>query len=524
MPRRVPVTFEPSGATAWVPAGTTVLDAGAVAGVMIPAPCGARGVCGSCGVKIRSGYLGEPDADELAALRRAPKDVRLACRATVVGPVTVKPIISYSRQVTAHHAGEVVPLLIAVDLGTTNVAAVLIHAQSGRELARSATPNLQQAFGSDVLSRVSAALDGRSEALRAAAEESVLAALTDAAAEAGVSLAGSRRIVVAGNPAMSALLLGVDVSSLAAHPFDPPYGGCKRLPRGGAVMGALPEDVESCIIPPAAGFVGGDALGGALSHGLLEQGAPTTMLIDVGTNAEIVLAHDGVIHVGSAAAGPAFEGAGVTCGGAAASGAVYAVEIEADGRPHLSTLGDAPPSHFTGSGLLSALGVLREVGLLGASGLMGVGKAGGITVRPDDEGVLQTSFRPGEGGCLHISQRDVRSLQLAKAAIASGIRMVLRSAHIAPGDVQRVLLAGAFGRAARERDLLSLGVLPAQFAGRIEAVGNSSLDGASAVAFDPARCSDLLAAIDTVQHVDLAGAPEFQRTLIEALSLEPMVE
>lgn len=521
MPRRVPVTFEPSASTAWVTPGITVLEAATLAGVTIPAPCGSRGVCGSCGVKVRSGELAEPGAEEAATLRRAPRGLRLACRATVTGPVTLRPIVSYGPSGSVHRGGEAVPLLLAVDLGTTNVAALAIHAESGRELARATAPNLQQAYGADVLSRVSAAMDGRATELRTSAEESVISALNEAASVAGVSLSGARRIVIAGNPAMSSLLLGVDVSPLAAHPFDPPYSGCKRLSQGSGVLSHLPAGVETCVLPPAAGFIGGDALGGALAHGLLEPESPTTLLVDVGTNAEIVLAHEGVIHVGSAAAGPAFEGAGVACGGTATAGAVYAVEIEANGRPHLSSLEDASPSHFTGSGLLSALGVLREVGLLATDGLMASVKAGGISVRPDSDGVLQASFRPGEGGCLQISQKDVRSLQLAKAAILTGVKMVLGSAGVAPSQVHRVLLAGAFGRAVRERDLLTLGVLPAEFEGRIEAVGNASLDGAAAVAFDPGRCADLLGSIERTTHVDLAAEPDFQRTLMDSLSLEP---
>jgi uncharacterized 2Fe-2S/4Fe-4S cluster protein (DUF4445 family) len=319
---------------------------------------------------------------------------------------------------------------------------------------------------------------------------------------------------------MASLLLGEDVTSLAGHPFEPPYQGCRELSADSLIRAALPAS-EVLVLPPGASFVGGDALGGAYAHGLLGVKAPTALLIDVGTNAEIVLAHKGRVYVASAAAGPAFEGAGIECGGMAVPGAVESVQLDAGGAIRLSVIGGGEPTHFAGSGLLGALATLREIGLLSIDGLLSEGAREGVSVRRDGDGVVRAVFSQGPDACLALSQVDVRSLQLAKAAIATGIRLVLAQARVKPKRVERVLIAGAFGRAASAGDLRALGVLPPVLAEQAEAVGNASLDGAMKVALWPGACDVLEAAATQVVHVDLAAHADFNDALMAALDLEP---
>ena len=160
MTSRVPVTFEPAGVTTWVVAGTTLTDAARQAGIMVPAPCGGRGVCGSCGVSVLAGALASADEAERAMLVRARPGIRLACRATVVGPVTVRPLALDATSVQAPAlVGSMAagPLVAGVDLGTTSVAVALVDPRTGRELARASVANRQQRFGADVLARLSAA-------------------------------------------------------------------------------------------------------------------------------------------------------------------------------------------------------------------------------------------------------------------------------------------------------------------------------------------------------------------------------
>ena len=327
MAQRVPVTFHPAEVTVWVEQGSTVLAAAKQADVVVPAPCGGRGVCGSCGVRVVSGDLSEPDAQELDGLRRAPAGVRLACRARIEGACEIQPLIRQVADGRTTPQGADLELVAGVDLGTTSVAAVLVDPVSGREIARASVPNRQQAFGADVLTRMSAALAGSSAELRAAAEDSIVLALDAAASLGGVNVSGVCRLVIAANSAMIALLLGADVASLAVSPFIPPSTG-GDLPADSRVRASIAPDAEAFVLPPVAGFVGGDALAAVLAAGLSDAIEPT-LLIDFGTNAEIVLAGCGPLIVASAAAGPAFEGAGIACGGPAAEGAVTSVRVEA---------------------------------------------------------------------------------------------------------------------------------------------------------------------------------------------------
>lgn len=512
----VPVTFLPAHVTVWVSPGTTVLEASRRAGVVISAPCGGRGVCGSCGVRVVTGSLTAPDPEELRGLAHAPENVRLACRARIDGPVEIRPIIAQQPSAPSV-VGESVSLVAGVDLGTTSVAAVLVDSRSGREIARATVPNRQQSFGADVLTRMSAALEGEAAELRSMAEASIALVLTCAANAGGVSLVGVHRVVVAGNTAMAALLLGQDVSSLATYPFTPPARvGDAELTS--SVRSLLAPQAEVLVLPALAGFVGGDALAASIAAGLSDSKEPL-LLVDLGTNAEVVLACQGALTVASAAAGPAFEGAGISCGGPAAPGAIESVSIADDGTVLLRTVGDGAPRWFSGSGLVSAIAQLRVAGHVDASGLL------------HTEGPLESRFETVDGvltvrlgdedGCVTLTQLDVRAFQLAKAAVQVGVESVLRAAHISAAELTQLLVAGAFGSALGADDLVSLGVLPKVSAGCVRLIGNAALEGAAVVALDPRMGEVAKRMVATVSHVDLAGDSGFAADLMTATELAP---
>lgn len=518
-PSLVPVTFSPDGITVWVDAGTSVLEAALVAGIVISAPCGGRGVCGSCAVRIRAGALADPDDTELATLARAPKGVRLACRARVVGPVEVQALAPVSRVAAAEPdvAAKRRPLVAGVDLGTTSVAAVLIDRDSGTELARSSVPNRQQRMGADVLSRISAALTGSASELQALAEESVLDALSVAAQRAGVTLSGVERLVIAGNTAMAALLTGVDTGSLSVHPFTAP--AVPQVVASRKLRAVVGGHAEIVLVPAIASFVGGDALAGVVCCGMVEATA-AILLVDLGTNAEIVLTCTGTVYAASAAAGPAFEGAGIACGGPAADGAVSLVEVASDGAVDFTVLGGGEPLWFSGSGVVSALSALRRLGHVDRSGLMrSSGPLEGL-YRVDDGGVAGFEFGAGNG-CLTITQLDVRAVQLAKAAIRVGIQSVLAAARCAASDLQEVRVAGALGFSVHPDDLVELGVLPAEAAESAVRVGNSALDGAAAIALDPGVLTSARRAALSAVSVELAGVAGFNEAFLSAMELTP---
>jgi uncharacterized 2Fe-2S/4Fe-4S cluster protein (DUF4445 family) len=478
-------------------------------------------------VRVISGALEAPDEVEAHALQRAPEGVRLACRARVEGPVEVRPLFSADSRTPPQESVGAPPAWVAgsrvvagVDLGTTTVAALLVDADSGREIARAVVPNRQASFGADVLSRISAALSGENEALQRAAEDSVVAALEAAASVAGVELGKTQRVVIAGNSAMIALLSGADVSGLAAHPFAAPEVP-DRLAATSAVRGLLPTSAEVWLVPPMASFVGGDALAASLSAGLIDVRVPT-LLVDIGTNAELVLALPGRTLVASAAAGPAFEGAGLASGGPATLGAVERVEIEGE-SPALHVIGGVEASWLSGAGFVSAVAALVAVGHILANGAMSSRGPLGARFTTDDAGVVAVVLSEKGSPTVRLTQLDVRALQLAKAAVRVGIETILRHAGISAADLGGVLVAGAFGAALDPADLIALGVLPVNAEHGARRLGNASLDGAAAMALDSALLGVGREFRAVVEHIDLASDAGFNAAFISATEFAPYV-
>ena len=534
MIERVPVTFAPAGVTVWVEPGVTVAEVARLVGVLLAAPCAGRGICGGCGVRVLDGVLQAPDEVEAQTLSRAPEGVRLACRARVTGAVEVLPLFATGlmasdaggatfagpagQAVDAEFAGDASALVIGVDLGTTSVAALLAESGGGLEVARSIVPNRQQSLGADVLSRVSAAASGQASDLRRLADESIRHAINEVLAAGDVSAARVERVVVAGNSVMSALLVGADVTSLAAHPFAPATPG-GVLVRAAERLLAPGSHAAVTLVPPIAAFVGGDALAGTVAAGLLDSDVPR-LLVDIGTNAELVLARPEGLLVASTAAGPAFDGGGISCGGPPSSGAIDRVTIAGD-KVSLHAIGDAGPLWFTGAGLVAAVAALRSVGHVDADGLMTADGPLSRRFATDADGVLGVTLSADEEQPITLTQLDVRALQLAKGAVRVGVESLLKHAGLKGSELAEVLVAGAFGGALEPDDLFELGVLPTTVRGRTRHVGNASLEGAVAMALDPRLIELAERAAANATHVDLAMDDSFATTFLAAMEFVP---
>lgn len=516
MASRVPVTFTPAGVTVWVDEGVTVLDAARRAGVLIPATCGGRGICGSCGVRVREGSLAPPDDLERVGLARAPAGVRFACRARVSSPVTVSPIVA--RTISSSSAEVVTDenLVAGVDLGTTGVSAVIVGSASGREIGRASVPNAQQTWGADVLTRISAALSGSADELRRSAEESVIEALSGACGRAGVCLAGLERVVVVANTAMTSLLAGVDVKSLATAPFDVP-AGIPRLLTSGAIVAKLPADCEILLVPAIAAFVGGDAAADLLAAGMLDAG-DTAVLVDIGTNAEIAVASPLGLTVASAPAGPAFEGYGISCGGLLASGASTTFALR-DGELDVAVDGGGEPLWLSGSGLVSLIALLRELGHITVDGLMVA--EGPLAARFGEHDGIRAFFIGEADAAPFLLQTDVRAFQTAKAAVAAAIATSVKAARVKPRGISRFIVTGAFGGALELDWLIDLGVIPEDLGAVTEFLADAALLGAAQMAFDLELETRLDAAIAGSHHVELATDPAFTGAFVEHTRLEP---
>jgi uncharacterized 2Fe-2S/4Fe-4S cluster protein (DUF4445 family) len=503
----VVVRFEPPGAEIAVPCGTPVLEAARRAGVPLLSTCGGRGTCGDCAVRVIAGEAEPPDAAELAALARAPEGVRLGCMLRATSDMTVRPVAALPVARFAVHSGRTAALA-AVDLGTTTLSAVLLTAD-GEQLAESSLANPQRSFGGDVATRLTLALEGRGEELRALAMRGVAEVLS----APGLPLEGVTRIVVAGNTVMTHLALGVDASGLASHPYAGSIRGTVRTTAAVAGLLALPPEADLVFLPPMAAFVGGDVTADVLATAL-DATRDVRILLDLGTNAEVVVASGGTLAVASAAAGPAFEAAGLACGSPAQPGAVSNVGIRG-GDLVLDIVGDPPARSLCGSGALSLVAALLDAGHIRADGrLVADGPLRARFHLRGDVDAVQVAGEPGGSEDVYLTQLDIRKLQLAKAAVATALDLTLRHAGHAWDEVAEVLVAGAFGIGVGGELLRRLGVIPSALWAPVTALGDAVLAGAALVALDPAledRARDVAA---SAVGVDLASDPEFERTFL----------
>ncbi len=510
------VTFVPLGAAVTVPEGTSVLEAARRAGVPLPATCGGQGTCGDCAVRVLAGEVPPPSVTEAAALASAPPDVRLACMLRPLGDVTVRPVAPIPQPVPARPSSAGTgrtAVAAAVDLGTTTITASLLGA-SGESTGSGSVANPQRTFGGDVASRIAAAaFAGDARALQDLAVLGVSEALTSGGGTQGVT-----RVVVACNTAMAHLALGAEVSGLTAHPYAGALSGISRTTAGRLGLVPLPAGAEIVFLPPMAAFVGGDATAGALATGL-DRSSGVRVLVDLGTNAEVVVSVEGELTVASAAAGPAFEAAGLSSGGPAVRGAVRDTRIE-DGDLLLQVVDGGEARSICGSGALSLVGALLAAGHLDGGGRLS--EDGPLRPRFHRRGdvlALQVAGVPGGRQDVYLTQLDVRELQLAKAAVATALQLTLRRAKVEWADVDEVIVAGAFGAGIDVGVLHRIGILPARTAVPVTNAGDAALAGAELVARDArleARAEELAR---KSRGVDLAAEPDFQRAFVAHTAL-----
>lgn len=515
--REPEVVFERPDARIRVPAGTTVLRAAQAAGVPLDAVCGGEGRCGRCRI-IAAGALSAttPAERELIAEADRAAGVRLACRARVLGDVRVRMEPAGVRTASPRRAAVMPPsaaprLGVAVDLGTTTVFASLVDLRSGAELAGGTVPNPQVAWGADVLARVGAAQAGQAGPLQRVVVGAVEALIVRLAAEAGAAPRLVTRIALAGNTAMRALLLAEDVSPLA----EAPYAGAPVAPRilSAASLGMCELRAAVYALPGVSAFIGGDVIAGTLATRLASRTHPA-LLLDLGTNGELVLSAAGVLSAASAAAGPALEGGGIEMGMRAEPGAVERVTLRA-GRLEVATVDGAAPRGICGSGLIDLAAALLDAGVLDATGRLLSGPAPlAARVRPHGD---QLAFELDGPSPVLLTQRDVRQLQLAKGAVRAAIDLLLADRDLAAADVPEVIVAGGFGSGVSGVSLARIGMLPAEWARHITFAGNTSLAGAREALVSSgarARAQRLAASFETLA---LAGTSDFEQRFLAAL-------
>lgn len=414
---------------------------------------------------------------------------------------------------------------VGIDLGTTTVVATLLDLVTGTPMAVKSMLNKQQPFGADVISRISAAMmDSQAGPLmQKAALDTFNELIAEVCTEAGISSKQIYALSIAGNATMVQLLLGVDPEPVGVAPF---ITASQKWPTMSASeIGINVLGTARCYLFPSFGaYVGGDIVAGVLATGM-DRDKRTRLLIDVGTNCEIVLTNGDTILSTAAPAGPAFEAASIACGMRAADGAIEVVQVK-DGELVLGVIGDATPIGLCGSGLVDAVYALNKAGLLDNSGRFVTDEdAKQIAPKLADRLITRAEgdrafVLYGEGETpVYLSQRDVRELQFAKASIATGWRLLLEELNLKDDDVQQVLLAGSFGSYLSPTSAVGIGLVPKLPVMRIVSAGNVAGEGAKMVLLSDTERHGADALLDEVTYVELSDRPDFQEKFFVELAL-----
>ncbi len=532
--------------------GEILGDVIARTGLPLEQPCAGRGTCGKCKVLVEEGTA-PPDEIELENLTAGEIALnnRLACRARVQGEtqIVLSPIVVYSNKIfkgsNRYKKEKDLPLGLAVDLGSTTVAAFLTCLDNGEVAAGGGGLNQQTVYGSDVISRLAAALDDNQNKHRL--HRLALASINQAVDSLNLSekvWQRIQRVTIVGNVAMHHLLTELPLKTLAFIPFQP-HDQSSIKDAKSIMDGIFPEHVKVSLPPLIGGFVGSDALACLAYFGFDNPGGPM-LAIDLGTNGEVMVTDGKRILTASTAAGPAFEGVNISCGSRAVDGAITDLDLE-DGEFILTTISDAEPVGLTGSGLLAAIASFREVGLIEESGRINPecevyaeqvknglnnqdeGGLGGTgipepclaylkKISRDDRGSKRIQLVPDEE--LYLTQLDIRELQKAKGAIRAAVDVLLANLDLKPEDLTRVILTGSFGGQVDIQSILDIGMIPPVKPGIVETAANGAGFGAAMFLTDEGfALGEKLA--DKAEQIDLDTDTQFHEFYINGMKLAP---
>ncbi len=409
---------------------------------------------------------------------------------------------------------------LAVDLGTTKIAGYLVDLENGRTLASCGAMNPQIAYGEDLISRLSLAMQSRKEAerLQRLAVEGLNRMAADLCGRAQIEPGEIVEAVIVGNTAMHHLLLGLGVEQLAMAPYVPATSAPMDVKARDLGLSLAPGAYVH-LLPNIAGYVGSDHVAMILATGL--SGAPgVTLALDIGTNTEVCLAGGGEMCSVSCASGPAFEGAHIKHGMRAAAGAIERLRLAGE-RIEYQTIGGAPAVGLCGSGILDAVAQLYQAGVLDRGGRMGL-RAGVRETGEEREFVLVPEEADGGRPAITITQKDVRQIQLAKGAIRTGIQVLLESRGLCEADIDKVIIAGAFGTYVDVASAIAIGMLPALPLDRFRQVGNAAGIGAVLALVSSSRRREAHEVARNAGYIELANSPDFMNIFTQAMYLGPL--
>ena len=430
------------------------------------------------------------------------------------------------------------PLGVALDIGTTTVVAYLVNLRTWESLGTVGTMNPQARYGADIISRIAYAGSGEGLlVLQREIVDTVNDLIRKLATKCQISLSQIYLVSAVGNTCMHHLYLGISPEHLAKYPYNPVVRDLGLLLPSQVGLTAMNRRGRFFFLPNIGGFVGSDIIGVAIACGISEQSEPT-LIIDIGTNGEILLAGKGRLLTCSAAAGPALEGVNISSGMIASQGAIEHVSItRQDGKEDiaLSVIGNCPAKGVCGSGLISLVAVLREVGIVSESGKLAESGTDfsaplGRRLIKGNEG-MEFVLYPHEDGAAEpgseyiptvtLTQRDIREFQLAKGAIRAGVEILLRKLELSADNLESIILAGAFGSHLDEESPKQIGLLPPSRAAQVISAGNAAGEGSKYDLMSKNEYDEALRIYQIAEHIELGACEGFQDVFAESMFLIP---
>jgi len=500
----IQIKLEPLGKTIQVCPDTPLRHVLFAYGVEFP--CGGKARCRGCRIKVLQGEVPiTPEQQLKLNTKELAEGWRLACCVLVTNDLTIE-LAQWEATILSDDtafAFEPAPGLgIAVDLGTTTIVAQLIDRQTGQILGVQSALNAQATHGADIMTRIQHALtEDNRKSLADVIREQIALLVQELFRNTSFSITDLRSIVLVGNTVMHHLFCGLSVEPLAHYPFESPTNGLRSF-QPTDLNWKIPENVAIQFLPCLGGFVGSDILAGILATRMHES-RTLQCLIDLGTNGEIVIGNNERLLCASTAAGPAFEGARISMGMRAVTGAVSEVRLEKN-RLVCGVLGGGAPRGICGSGLVDAV----------AAGLdMGAIQPRGRLTNKEQPFLLENPVK--------LVQADIRELQLTKGAIAAGVRILLDQWGARPEQIEKVFLAGAFGNYINLESARRIGLIPFS-SSQTQSAGNTALLGAKLALFGVGSQTDHTALLrKRIHHVNLNADPRFEEIYMEEMQFPP---
>ena len=521
------ITFKPDNKQISIHAGATLFEAAGQAGIILNTVCGGKGTCKKCLVNL------EPDGREV-----------LACQHHIQNDLTVtipagsrffeQKILEYGIDTQIELAATVHKKYrekgatenifgLAVDIGTTTVVAKLINMADGECHATQATLNPQSRYGDDVISRIAyAQTDEQSTELHKAIIDCVNDLTIKLCKKTSIEAKHIYEMCVVGNTTMNHIFLKLPITQLGQAPYKAFSLEAQDIPAAQLHLEMNPAG-NVHTVENIAGFVGSDTIAVALAVDI-NSAEETTLVVDIGTNGELILGTKDKLYAASCAAGPALEGARITCGSRAVQGAIEAVVVNEDDID-LDVIGNYPACSICGSGLIDAVAVMLDLGIIDYTGrFVEPTKLKGKTPPAIFSRIREEQGEPAfilaenaDVDTVFLTQKDIRQMQLAKAAIRSGIRLLQKRIGLEDCDIEHILLAGAFGNYIRKESALRIGLLPNVPVEKIHFVGNAAASGARMILLSR-HCREMARELaHKIEYIEIAHEPEFQDVYVDSM-------